>query len=166
MFHKFSLIWSWFVWLTTFAIPDFPLSMRYRGWLYSFGMFSCGNNFQVASSCRLISVDTLSVGDDVYFAPNVVVNGGGKIDISNEVMVGIGSVIVSGNHSNFEGSYRWGKRNEAPITVGEGSWLGANTVLVAGSAVPRSSLIAAGSVVVTVLLKPGVYGGVPARLLR
>lgn len=166
MFHKFSLIWSWFVWMITRIIPDFPLSMRFRGWLYSFGMHSSGKNFQVASSCRLISMDTLRVGENVYFASNVIVNGGGKINIANEVMIGIGCVIVSGNHTISDGSYRWGARRESPITIGSGSWLGANTVLVAGSVVPKSTLIAAGAVVTNVLIQPGVYGGVPARLLK
>lgn len=166
MFHNFSLIWSWFVWVITRLVPDFPLSMRFRGWLYSFGMNSSGRNFQVASSCRLISMDTLKVGENVYFAQNVIINGGGEINIGNEVMIGIGSVIVSGNHTASNGSYRWGIRKESPITIGQGSWLGANTVLVAGSVVPESSLIAAGAVVVNVLNQPGVYGGVPARLLK
>ena len=166
MFHNFSLIWSWFVWVITRLVPDFPLSMRFRGWLYSFGMNSSGRNFQVASSCRLISMDTLKVGENVYLAPNVIINGGGEINIGNEVMIGIGSVIVSGNHTASNGSYRWGSRDESPIIIGQGSWLGANTVLVAGSVVPKSSLIAAGAVVANILTQPGVYGGVPARLLK
>lgn len=166
MCHKLSLIWSWFVWLITFTVPDFPLSMRFRGWLYSFGMLSSGVNFQVASSCRLISIDTLSVGNNVYFAPNVIINGGGNIEISDEVMVGFGSVIVSGNHTMLSGSFRFGTRDLKLIKIGAGSWIGANCVVLAGSVFPAGSVLGAGSVLSSVHSQFGLYVGAPARFVR
>lgn len=166
MFHKFSLIWGWFVWLATFFIPDFPLSMRFRGWLYSFAMKECGKNFQVASSCRILGLDTLSVGDDVYCAPNVCISGGGEIRLSSEVMIGIGSVVVAGNHTMIHGSYRFGVRMEKSIYVGRGSWVSANCTVLGGAYIPESTLIAANAAVVGRLDEAGIWGGVPAKLLR
>ena len=166
MRHKFSLLWSWFVWALTFFLPDFPLSMRARGFLYSLGMQASGRNFQVASSCRLISMDTLSVGNDVYLAPNVIINGGAPIIIGDEVMIGFGSILVSGNHTAIAGSYRWGKREEKPIEIGQGCWLGAGCVVLAGSTLAAGSLVAAGSIVRSNLSPTGLFGGVPARRIK
>ena len=166
MFHKFSLMWCWFVWATTFFIPDFPLSMRLRGFLYSFGMKNCGRNFQVASGCRLISADRLTIGSDVYFAPNVIINGVDDIFISDEVMIGFASVIVSGNHTIHNQSYRNGKRDQKPIIIGRGSWIGAQCSILAGSIIPNGSLIAAGAVVTKNLGATGKFAGVPARRLK
>jgi maltose O-acetyltransferase len=164
---KFLLLYSWFVWMITFFMPDSKLTMRLRGFLYSFGMPKCGKNFQVSSSAKLIGLDKLFFGNNVFIASNVTINSGGKIYLKDDVMIGIGSVIVAGNHTLDNGSYRFGHRCERDITIGSGSWIAANCTLVAGVKFPDSSLLAANSVYVTKNNKTaGVYGGVPAKLLN
>jgi acetyltransferase-like isoleucine patch superfamily enzyme len=166
MFHKISLMYSWFIWLFTFPFPDIPILMRIRGRLYSFVMKNSGRNFQVSSGARLFSLKNLTVGDDVFIATNVVVNSGCSVIIESQVMLGIGVVVVSGNHTLKGGSYRFGEMQRIPVKIGYGSWIGANSTLVAGSEVPQGSLIAANSVVTKKLKITGVYGGVPAKLLK
>ena len=129
-------------------------------------MKSCGHNFQVASSCRLIGLDTISVGHDVYFAPNVVLNGGGRITVEDSAMIGIGSVVVSGNHTMQNGSFRFGKRDERPIKICHGSWVGANCVVLAGAVLPMGSILGAGSVLAAEFALSGLYAGSPAKLCR
>lgn len=166
MCHKFSLIYSWFIWSLTFFLPDMPILMRMRGKLYSLVMKSSGRNFQVSSGARLFSLKHLVVGDDVFIATNVVVNSGCSIIIESQVMLGIGVVVVSGNHTLKNGSYRFGEMRRIPVKIGYGSWIGANSTLVAGAEVPCGSLIAANSVVTKKLSISGVYGGSPAKLLN
>lgn len=164
---KLSLIYSWFIWAITFFIPDSKLTMRFRGWLYSFGMFKCGRNFQVSSSAKLFGIDKLCAEDDVFIASNVVINTGGKVYLQSGVMIGIGSVIVAGNHTLNNGSYRFGQRSESDIVIGNGSWIAANCTLVSGSVFPPSSLLAANSVFTkNETVSSGLYGGVPAQLLK
>ncbi|WP_102292219.1 acyltransferase [Vibrio cyclitrophicus] len=166
MNHKLTLLWSWFVWLITYFLPDAPLIMRLRGLLYSPFMAKCGHNFQVASTCRILGLETLYVGDNVYFAANSFINGGGEIHLGNDVMLGIGVVVVSGNHTLLDGSYRFGRREEKSIDIGFGSWVGANSTILAGAVVPESSIVAAGGVVTCQLTSSGVYGGVPVRKIK
>ncbi|MFB2726379.1 hypothetical protein ACE02H_02790 [Shewanella mangrovisoli] len=165
MMHKISLVYAWMVWFFTGWMPDFPFLMRLRGFLYSLFMARAGKNFQVSSGARLYGLKNISVGNDVFVAVNVVINAGGKIVVGNEVMFGIGAVVVSGNHTSVNGSYRFGPMDRQEITIGNGSWIGANVTLLAGSSVPNSSLVAANAVVTKQLEIEGVYGGVPAKLI-
>ncbi|MXR69410.1 acyltransferase [Shewanella sp. JBTF-M18] len=165
MMHKISLVYAWMVWLLTAWMPDLPMLMRLRGFLYSLFMARAGRNFQVSSGARLYGLKNISVGNDVFVAVNVVINAGGKIIVGDEVMFGIGAVVVSGNHTLVNGSYRFGPMDRKAITVGSGSWIGANVTLLAGSSVPNSSLVAANAVVTKHLEIVGVYGGVPAKFI-
>lgn len=72
--------------------------MRFRGWLYSLGMASCGKNFQVTHSAILNGLDNMFVGKDVYIANfgNFICND--PIYIGDGVLFGPSVVMSSGNH--------------------------------------------------------------------
>ncbi|WP_299807087.1 hypothetical protein [uncultured Shewanella sp.] len=166
MKHKISLLYSWFVWATTFFFPDIPLVMRFRGFLYGFTMAKTGRNFQVSSGAKLYCLYNLSCGNDVYIATNVVINACDVIELEDEVMIGIGSVLISGNHSLLNDSYRFGSPVRAPIKIKCGSWVAGNVLVTAGAQLPSSSLLAGGSVLNSAFVDPGIYGGVPAKLIK
>lgn len=165
MKHKFFLLYTWFVRVVTFFFPDAPIFMRFRGWLYSFAMKQCGKNFQVSSTTILLGVERLSAGNDVYIAHNVVVNARAEIMLESQVMVGFNSVLVASNHTFCRGTFRFSQSTGEPIVVGMGSWIAANVTVVSGGVIPESTLIAANSVVVGKLDKPGIYGGIPAKYI-
>ncbi|PKI17452.1 acyltransferase [Colwellia sp. 12G3] len=164
--HLFCLLYSWLIKLITAFLPDQKHIMRFRGWLYSFAMKKCGNNFQVSAGTKIFCLQNLEVGDNVFIATNVVINAGTSITLEDEVMLGIASILVSGNHTLNNGSYRFGAMQRSPIVVGKGSWIGANVTLIAGCNVPPASLIAANSVVVGKLIESGVYAGIPSKLIK
>ncbi|AYO21201.1 acyltransferase [Vibrio owensii] len=166
MIHKLCLLYAWFVWCTTFFIPDTALTMRFRGKLYSFVMKNAGKNFQVSNGARLYGLPNISVGDDVYIATNVVLNAGSDIMLDSQVMIGIGAILVSGNHTYKNGSYRFGKMSRNLIHIGFGSWVSANVTITSGAIIPKGSLIAANSVVHKQLEVSGIYGGVPVKMIK
>ena len=59
MKHRLLLLYSWLVKTVLFFLPDIPLIMRFRGFLYSLGMPSCGSNFQVAHNVIILLKDLL-----------------------------------------------------------------------------------------------------------
>jgi acetyltransferase-like isoleucine patch superfamily enzyme len=166
MYHYLLLLFSWIIRVTTFIIPESSLGSRFRGFLYGIFMPQCGKNFQVSSNARIINLENFYVGDNVYLAPGVVVNAISRITLESEVMIGFNSVIVSGNHTLFNGSYRFGKSNCRPIYIKFGSWISANCTVTAGSKIGEGSLVAANSVVTGSLPAGGIYGGLPAKLLN
>lgn len=166
MKHKLLLIYAWFVRTLTYFLPDHPLIMRIRGGFYSVGMIRCGCDFQVSSSVILRNLENIYVGNNVYLAPNVVVNAIDKITLSDEVMVGFNTVLVSGNHSLWSSSYRYGKSNKTPIFIGKGSWVAANCTVIAGAKIGSSTLVAANSAVIGDCTETGIYAGVPVKKIK
>lgn len=164
--HKLFLLYSWFVWLMTFFMPDMKITMRFRGWLYFLPFRSSSKNIQVANSARLIGLENIKIGSDVYIASGVVINASAIVTIGSEVMIGHSAILVSGNHSLKADSYRFGSMVRKPILIGNGSWVGANVTILAGSIIPKATLIAANSVVTKALYEPGVYAGLPAKLIK
>nr|WP_305071498.1 acyltransferase [Providencia sp. wls1943] len=153
--------------MITFFIPDSKITMQFRGWLYSLFMPKCGKNFQVSSGAKLFGINKLYVGNNVFIATNTVINTGGNIILQDDVMIGIGSVIVAGNHTLEGSSYRFGQREEKDIIIGQGSWIAANCTVISGSQFPPSSVLAANSVFLFHdEVKSGIYAGVPAKLLK
>ena len=86
MKHKLLLLYAWFIQSLLFFMPDYPLLMRFRGFLYGLGMKSCGRNFQVAHSAIINTLEGLSVGDNVYVANYSVILSKG-VDIGDNVLI-------------------------------------------------------------------------------
>lgn len=166
MIHRVALLFSWAVRVLMIWLPDHPLFMRFRGFMYSFAMKLCGKNFQVSASVIIKNLPNLSVGNNTYLAPNVVINAIAPISIQDEVMVGFNSVLVSGNHTRSGNSFRYGPSKMAPIDIQSGAWVGANCTILPGAKVGRCSVLAANSALNASTPDFSVYGGVPARLIK
>jgi maltose O-acetyltransferase len=141
--------------------------MRFRGYLYGLGMKRCGKDFQVAHSVILNTIEKLSVGNNVYIANfcSFILNG--EIIIGNEVIFGPNCVLSSGNHTFYNGSFRFGKSSEIQVLIADGCWLAANCTIVAGAALPQKSILAAGSVLSKKFDNSNsVYAGTPAKYLK
>lgn len=138
--------------------------MRFRGWLYSLMMKSCGKNFQVANDVIINSLSGFSIGENVYIAPkNIFLCT--EICIGNDVLISPNNVFSGGNHQ-FDGySFRWlPSLSKGPIEIGKGSWVTSSCNILSGSTLPERSILAAGSVLNRKLTENEyVYAGSPAR---
>ncbi|NLR67128.1 acyltransferase [Chitinophaga varians] len=163
---KLSILYAWLVRTVTLLLPNIPVFMRFRGFLYSLMMKRCGRNFQVTSTAILNSLSGLAVGNDVYIAHNCVLIGL-DIEIGDKVLVGPNCIISSANHTFQDGAYRFGKSAPRAAKIGSGSWIAGNCSVVGGGVLPPMSVLGAGSV----LNKPfteirGLYAGAPAVLIK
>ena len=168
MKHKFLLIYSWLVRSFLFFFPDIPVFMRFRGWLYGLGMKNCGNNFQVTHSVFLNSIDRMVVGDNVYIANFCSLIANGIIELGDNVLLGPGVTVSSGNH-RYENGCLLKESNQKDIKIGHDCWLASNSTIVAGSYLPNSCILAANSVLTNkldVLEDECIYGGIPARFIK
>lgn len=168
MKHKLLLIYTWIIKTLLCFLPDIPQIMRFRGWLYSFGLKKCGRNFQVAHNVILNTLESISVGDNVYIAMTTIFLGGGDVEIGDNVMVGPGCLVTAGNHTFLNGSYRYGPSKMEKIKIGKNSWIGGHCVILPGTNFPESSIAAANSVLTKKLKDRGVgiYGGIPAQIIK
>ena len=163
---KLSIIYSWLVRTLTILLPNIPVCMRFRGFLYSLMMKRCGRNFQVASSAILNSLSGLTVGSDVYIAHNCVLIGL-DIEIGNKVLIGPNCIISSANHTFSNNAYRFGKSDPRPVRIDNGSWIAGNCAVIGGGILPAQSVLGAGSVLNKPFMgKRSLYAGAPAVFIK
>ena len=106
------------------------------------GRLRIGHRVFVNSGTVLIAVQEVVVGDDVAFA--------------NEVYV------MDSNSLGLEGR----PHVEAPVRIGDGSWLGARSMVLPGVTIGRRVVAAAGSVVTRDVPDDVLVAGNPARVVR
>jgi maltose O-acetyltransferase len=95
-----------------------------------------------------------------YFSSWARIDIGENCDIGNEVMFG------TVTHEIGPASRRAGTHRAEPITVGDGSWIGARALILPGVKIGPGSVVAAGSVVADDCPPNTLIAGVPAILKR
>lgn len=167
MRHKFLLIYSWAVRTLLFFWPDIPLIMRFRGWFYGLGMSKCGKDFQVTHDAVIKDLSGISVGSHVFVGNGTVIMGSGMIEIGDEVQFAPHCIIISGNHTMKDGSFRYGEGDRGHIYIGRGAWVAGNSTIQRGSKLPAGSVLSANSFLNKVYEEPlSLYGGVPAKFIK
>lgn len=94
------------------------------------------------------------------------------IDLSEAVTVGrcvgIGQevMILTASHRIGSRECRIGDLTIAPVCIGDGAWIGARSVILAGVTIGSGSVVAAGAAVTRDVPPNALVAGVPARLIR
>lgn len=167
MKDKLLLIYVWFVRTILFFLPDIPVFMRFRGWLYGMGMQKRGRDFQVTHDAIIKDLKGISVGDHVFIGNHAIMMGSGTIDIEDEVQLAPHVILISGNHTSLNKSYRYGKGDIGRIFVGRGAWVAGNSTIQRDSALPANSVLSANSFLNKVFTEEdSIYGGVPAKFIK
>ena len=91
-----------------------------------------------------------------------------SIEIGADVQTGPYVYITDQNHGyeDPDAPVGWQRPSEAAVSIGAGSWLGANVVILPGTTLGRNTVVAAGAVVRGSFPDRVVLGGVPAKILR
>ncbi|MEC5159790.1 MULTISPECIES: acyltransferase [unclassified Janthinobacterium] len=111
---------------------------------------------------------TLSIGADTWLSPGVQVHThldaavvlGARCDIGPQV------TFITGGHVVGDGARRAGAGTAAPITVGDGCWIGAGSLILGGVTIGAGAVVAAGSVVTRDVPANVLAAGVPARVKK
>ncbi|WP_435254332.1 acyltransferase [Tenacibaculum sp. A30] len=167
MKHKLILIYAWLIRTCFFFVPDFPFTMRVRGFFYGLVMKKCGKDFQVTNNALLKGVQNFEIGSNVFIGNNTVIMGSGNLIIEDEVMIAPGTVIVIGNHTSSNKSFRYGKINKGEVKIGKGSWVGGNCTIAIGAELPSNSILGANSFLNKKFSEPdSLYAGVPSKFIK
>ena len=95
---------------------------------------------------------SLTIGRKVIFGPRpTIITGDHRIDV-------LGKFIMDSTEKLPD--------NDAPVTVEDDVWAGANITILKGVTIGRGSVIAAGAVVTRSCPPYSIIGGVPAKVLK
>lgn len=110
----------------------------------------------------------LSVGDNSNIGPHAFVGCSGLIRIGANVLMGPAVTLLGENHNfdDLELPIRAQGVSREGITIGDNCWLGAGSVILAGTTVGPGAVVAAGAVVSKDVPPDTIVGGVPARTIR
>ena len=122
---------------------DFKIWSGHRATLISgWGRIRIGDRVFVNCGTVLISVLEITLGDDVALA--------------NEVY------LMDSNSHGVEGR----PHVEAPVVIGDGTWVGARAMILPGVTIGKRVVVAAGSVVTRDVPDDVLVAGNPARVVR
>lgn len=102
---------------------------------------------------------TIHLADNVFINRNCMLVAHEKISLGKGTTVGPGTYIYDHDHDG-KGGYV-----TAPVTIGEGVWIGAGSIILKGVTIGNNAVIAAGSVVTKDVPAQTLVGGVPAAVL-
>jgi acetyltransferase-like isoleucine patch superfamily enzyme len=140
------------------VLPDNVIFLRLRGFLIGRFLGSCGRDFRCGRRVVFYNPANIHVGGHVYIAYGCWLNGGATITIHDEVMFGPYCVLSPSNHTRMGNSFRYGPPKSGPISIGKGSWLGAQVVVLRDVRIGSGSVIAANTTVRKDVPDNVVYG--------
>lgn len=113
------------------------------------GSIVIGDGTQMTAACTLSSVESVTLGDRVLMARGVYIadHGHSFADPDRAVL-------------------EQGLDRIAPVTVGDGAWLGQNVFVGPGVSIGAGAVVGANSVVTSDVPARGVAVGAPARVVR
>src|SRR5580693_2215214 len=113
-------LWFHFILVATNWLPDLRPVLRMRGFLLRPSFKSCGGNLQVARHVTINFTNRVEIGRNVFIATGCWLHAGVGIVLEDEVQLGPYAVLVTGDHTQIEGSYRFGPSRLAPIHICQG----------------------------------------------
>lgn len=116
----------------------------------------------------MLTNPVVSIGDRCLIGRGSHIIGHWSIELGDDIQTGPYVYITDQNHGYEDPGRPIGGQptREAPVRIGSGSWLGANSVILPGAQLGENCVVAAGAVVRGTFPSHSVLAGVPARVVR
>ena len=105
----------------------------------------------------------LTIGDDCGLGEGCWIDNLDRVTIGSNVCISQGAMLLTGNHDYTHPTMPY--RN-APISIEDGAWIGAQTTVCPGVTVHRNAILTVGSVATKDMVANGIYQGNPAVKIR
>jgi maltose O-acetyltransferase len=120
----------------------------------------------ISAGLRLTGGTDVTIGPGAFIQVDVAMQADAPITIGARAQVGSYTQLITADHEVGPSSDRIGSDRPRPIVVGEGVWLGAGSIVLAGVTIGAGCIIGAGSVVTRDCRPDTIYAGLPARAIR
>lgn len=165
-FSKGAPKWKIALWYMVNALLVRPACIPFMGWkIFLLRLFGAkiGRGICIKTGVNIKSPWNLTVGDDCWIGENVWIDNLDRVAIGSDVCLSQGAMLLTGNHDYtlYDMPYR-----NAPITIADGAWIGAQTVVCPGVSVGREAILTVGSTATHDMEAGGIYQGTPAQMIR
>jgi maltose O-acetyltransferase len=149
------------------ALPPTRL-FGFRRRLLGIAGVEMGRGARVCGPSWIFGRGQFHVGDDSWISPGLVVytHLSAPVRIGSGCDVGHNVTIITGSHEFGTAARRAGAEFASPIVIGDGTWIGARSTLLAGVNIGVGCMVAAGSVVTRDIPDNCFAAGVPAKIKR
>src|SRR5690554_8173775 len=107
-----------------------------------------GDQAEINSGCFLLAKESITIGENSTLAYQTTI---------------LTSANPNGPHNKLMKLY---PKMNAPVTIGDNSWIGARALILPGVKIGNFCVVAAGSVVTKDVPDYSVVGGVPAKVIK
>jgi acetyltransferase-like isoleucine patch superfamily enzyme len=151
----------------------FSSTPKFQGYRPRFdvsGEVILGVNCRFRALNSLITINATNKNAKVIIGDNCFFNHGVNISASNSITIGK-DTRIGDNVIIFDTDFHCVDEQQAspkvlPVIIGRNVWVGANSIILAGSNIGDHSVIGAGTVVTGVIPPKMVYAGNPARKIK
>ena len=136
-------------------------ALRLAGFKIGRGVVVCGHSF-------IYGRGDLSIDDFTWISPGTIIrtHPDAPIRIGRNCDIGTCVDFTTGSHVIAGADRRAGDGFALPISIGDGCWIGARSLILGGVNIGPGSVVAAGAVVVSDVSSNSLVGGVPARVIK
>lgn len=125
-----------------------------------------GVNSKIVSPIHIPVLSRFEVGQNCWIGRDFTFEGNGTVQIGNNCDLGPTVICVTGSHKIGSSERRAGAGFNSTVIIGNGVWIGANSMLLPGSSVGNGCVIAARGIVTRSLQDNGLYIGQPVKLFK
>ncbi|MDZ8050502.1 MAG: acyltransferase [Aulosira sp. ZfuVER01] len=128
----------------------------------------CGSGVRFKRDLRIDNPQNISLGNQVYIGPNVLLDGRGGITIDDNTTLGFNVVILSANHDYQSNDlpYEYNVYIHKPVVIGRNVWIGGNVLIIPGVTIGDGAIVAAGTVVTANVEPLAIVGNQPMRTIK
>jgi len=139
-----------------------------RNFLLNISRIQVGRNVKFCGRGWIFGRGCLHIGAETWLSPGVVIHThvDADIRIGDRCDIGHGVEFIPGSHDIGNSLRRAGSGTAKPITVGNGCWIGAKSIILGGVNIGEGCIVAAGAVVTQNVPPNCLIAGVPARIKR
>ncbi|WP_163400501.1 WcaF family extracellular polysaccharide biosynthesis acetyltransferase [Flavobacterium fluviatile] len=160
--NKFKMI-SWYLIKTTFFLTAIPYPSSWKCSFLRFFGAKIGKGVVIKPRVNIHFPWKLIIGNHVWIGEEVFLLNFELQSIGDNVCISQRSFLCGGNHDYKIPSMPY--RN-GPITLKNGSWIGASCFLGPNVTIGTDTVISAGSVVTKSLPENGIYRGNPIEFIK
>jgi len=141
--------------------------MRVRGFLARHMLDDCGEDVNIEKGAWFGSGRGVRVGNRSAIGLDCLVIG--PLTIGDDVMMGPRCCILGSNHRTDSLTVPMTQQGflvDAPVSIEDDVWIGANVTILPGRTIGQGSIVGAGAVVTKDVPAYSVVGGNPARIIK